>query len=814
MQSFLRDLRHSLRLLRSSPGFTLTAVAALALGIGTNTAIFSVVNTVLLTPIPAPEPDRVVILMSNNASGASPVASDIKFNLWREQTGAFQEVSASFVRPMNLTGVEQPEQVRAAFVTADYFRLFGLPIAVGHGFSIRDEWPAAHVVVLADAFWRRAFGGDRKIVGKTLTFGEDSYVVAGIMAPGITTVFPDPPDVWVPFPLDPNGTNQVHYFQGIARLKPGITLEKANALLQLATQEFRRRFPQSVSTSRGDVLSVQPLQQFLVKDVRMSLLTLMGAVSLVLLIACANVSNLLLVKASGRSHEVAIRTALGASRRRIARQLLTESIMLSAAGGVVGLGLGAIGIRALLSLYPSNIQGIGSQGSNVAIDWRVLAFTGLLSVATGLFFGLIPAVHSSCIDLNSCLKDGGRTGSGFHHSKIRSLLVVGEMGLALILLIGAALLIRSLIALRSVDPGFDPRHVVTARAPLDPRLARVSGVERLVSDIHQRLTALPGVEGAGMTRLLPMDGGFNSLPIIVVGRPLDGLAHGSARWMVVSPGYFEVLKIPLLRGRFFTENDQLNAPGVAILNQSLVKQIWPEGDPLNDRILIGKGMGPNWEEPPRQVVGIVGDVRENGLGYDLQPAMFIPVTQLPDSRNSPNPVAWVLRTRTPSLAVNASVQNELRRAAGGLPVAPPRSMEEIVLKSTSRQDFNMLLMSIFGGAALLLAAIGIYGVMAYSAQQRTREMGVRIALGASGADVRTMVVWQGMRLALAGVVIGIAGAFGFTRFLAGFLYGIMPWDPLVFVVAPLILCGVGLAAVWLPANRASRIDPIQALRHE
>ena len=814
MQSFLRDLRHSLRLLRSSPGFTLTAVAALALGIGTNTAIFSVVNTVLLTPIPAPEPNRVVILMSNNASGASPVSSDIKFNLWREQTGAFEEVSASYVRPLNLTGVEQPEQVRAAFVTADYFRLFGLPIAVGHGFSIRDEWPAAHVVVLADTFWRRAFGADPKIVGKTLTFGEDSYVVAGIMAPGISTIFPDPPDVWAPFPLDPNGTNQVHYFQGVARLKPGVTLEKANALLQLATQEFRRRFPHAVSTSRGDVLSVQPLQQFLVKDVRMSLVTLMGAVSLVLLIACANVANLLLVKASGRSHEVAIRTALGASRGRIARQLLTESVMLSIAGGVVGLGLGAIGIRALLSLYPSNIQGIGSQGSNVAIDWRVLAFTALLSVATGLLFGLIPVVNSSRIDLNSCLKDGGRTGSGFHHNKTRSLLVVGEMGLALILLIGAALLIRSLIALRSVDPGFDPRHVVTTRAPLDPRLARVSGVERMVSDIHQRLAALPGVESAGMTRLLPMDGGFNSLPIIVVGRPLDGLAHGSARWMVVSPGYFEVLKIPLLRGRFFTENDQLDAPGVVIVNQSLAKQIWPEGDPLNDRILIGKGLGPNWEEPPRQVVGIVGDVRENGLGYDLQPAMFIPVAQLPDSRNSPNPVAWVLRTRGPSLAVNASIQNELRRATGGLPVAPLRSMEEVVIKSTARQDFNMLLMSIFGGAALLLAAIGIYGVMAYSAQQRMRELGVRIALGATAADVRTMVVWQGLRLALIGIAIGIAAAFGLTRFLTGFLYGVKAWDPTVFVLAPIILCSVGLAAVWLPARRASRIDPIQALRHD
>jgi len=814
MESVLKGLRHSLRMFRSSQGFTLTAVAALALGIGSNTAIFSVVNAVLLKPLPAPDPDKVVIFLASYAAGVSPMASEIKFNLWREQTSVFQLVSASRSRTLNLTGVEEPEQVRATFATADYFRLFGLPIAQGRRFTAEDERPgSARVAVLGYPFWRRAFGGDPGVLGKTISLADDPYRVIGILADGIQTEPPDPPDIWAPLAIAPNSTDQLHYFQAVARLRPGVTLAQANAQLQLTTQEFRRKFPSADATARGDVFSVQPLQQYLVKDVRTSLLTLAGAVSLVLFIACANVANLLLVRTSARSREVAIRTAVGASRARLVRQLLTESVTLAITGGLLGLGIGQASIRILLSVNPSNIPRLAVQGSNVSTDWRVLAFTAFIAVGTGLLFGLVPALQTSGADLTSALKDGGgRTGGGLRQNRVRSVLVVAEMGLALVLLIGAALLIRALVALRSVDPGFDPHNVVVARAPITPRMVKTPGVEQLVRDIEQRLDALPGVERVGFTRLLPMDGGFNSYPIVVAGRPLSGPLHGTARWMVVSPGYFDALKIRVLRGRSFTDSDGLKSPSVAIVNQSLAREVWPGGDPLNDRIFI-RGLAPN-DEPARQVVGIVGDVRENGLGFDLQPAVFVPVAQVPDARASGSFAGWVVRTRAPSATLNTAIRNELRLATGGAPIAPVRSMEEIVLRSTDRQDFNMLLMTVFGGSALLLGAIGIYGLMAYSAQQRIQEMGVRMALGATAEDVRNMIVWQGMRLALAGVAIGVAAAFGLTRFLASLLSEVRAWDPLVFILAPVFLSAVGLAAVWLPARRASLIDPIRALHYE
>jgi predicted permease len=814
MQSFLNDLQHSFRMFRSSPGFALTAVSALALGIGLNTAIFSVVDTVLLRPLPAPDPDRVVIFLATHAGGASALASEMKFNLWRKQTYAFELVSASRSRIFDLTGVEHPEQVRVSLVTSNYFRLFGLPVGQGRTFTSEEERPnSARVAILGYPFWKRAFGGDPAIVGRTILLEDEPYRVIGIMADGIQTEPPEPPDVWTPLTIDPHSAAQLNYLQVVGRLKPGVALAEANAQLKIATEEFRRLYPGSDSTARGDVFNVQPLQQFLVKDVRLLLLILATAVSLVLLIACANVASLLLVRAASRSREVAIRTAVGASRAQVIRQLLTESAMLSAAGGFLGLFAGIAGVRILLWLYPSNIPRLAATGTNVSLDGRVLAFTALLAAATGIVFGLVPALRSSRTDLNSSLKDGGRSGGGAQQNRTRSALIVVEMGLAVVLLIGAALLIRALAAVRSVEPGFDPRHVLTARLRLTPRLAKDPGLHPFAADIRHRLASLPGVEGVGLTRLLPMDGGFNSFPIVVAGRPLDGPLHGAARWMVVSPGYFEVLKIPLLRGRLFTDNDRGGAPEVAIVNQSLARQLWPGVDPMADRISI-KQLGLGHEDPARQIVGIVADVRENGLSYDLQPAVFVPVAQLPDDNAGGFSMSCAVRVRAPSASLVVAIQNELIQATRGSPVAPVRSMEELVARSTDRQDFNMLLMSIFGGAALLLAAIGIYGVMAHSTSQRVQEMGVRLALGADTADLRNMVVWEGMRLAVAGVAAGIATALSLTRFLSSLLFGVPPWDPLVFAVAPTVLLGVALAAVWLPAQRASRIDPLRALRHE
>jgi predicted permease len=509
-----------------------------------------------------------------------------------------------------------------------------------------------------------------------------------------------------------------------------------------------------------------------------------------------------------------MRVAVGATRGRVIRQLLTESALLSMAGAAFGLGLGIAGIHALLAVNPVNIPRIGANGSNVILDWRIFAFTMLAGLTTGLLFGLIPALQASRTDLNSNLKEGGgREGSGFRQNSTRSLLVVSEISLALVLLIGAALLIRTLIALRSVNPGFDPHNVVTTRTALDPRFTKAAGVNQLVQNALGRLTALREVESAALTGLLPLDLNVISLPVIVIRRPLNGPSHGTSSYGRVSAGYFDTLKIPLLRGRFFTDADRLESPQVAIINQAMARQFWPDGDPLNSQILIAKGLGPRLEEPVRQIVGIVGDVHDDALNRNTSPVMFVPLAQQLDSRTADTPVACVIRVHAESPSLNATIQNELR-AATGLPVPPLRSMDEIVAKSTARQNLNMLLMNIFGGSALFLAAIGIYALMAYSVQQRTQEIGIRMALGARPGALRNMILVQGMRLALIGVAIGLAAAFGLTRLLTSLLFGVQPRDPLVFIAVPVLLAAVALLACYLPARRATRINPLEALRWE
>jgi predicted permease len=544
------------------------------------------------------------------------------------------------------------------------------------------------------------------------------------------------------------------------------------------------------------------MQEIIVRNVRSSLWVLLGAVTFVLLIACANVANLLLVRATVRQREIAIRAAMGAGRGRIMRQLLTESVVLSTVGGALGLLIGGAGIRALLAVNPGNIPRIGVDGSGVGVDWRVLAFTAIVSLATGLVFGLVPALQSSRVDLNTTLKESsGRSGSGFRQNKARALLVVTEMGLALVLLVGA---------------GFDAHRVLTMRMSLrGERFAKTADVAQLMRDGTERLTALPGVEVAGAACCVPLQGGFG-LPIIVEGRPLDGPAHGGGGFAPISPTYFRAFKIPIVRGRAFTDQDAGGAPGVAIINQAMAKRFWPNGDPLVDRITIGKGLGPRMELVGRQIVGIAGDVRDGGLNRDPQPIMYVPWAQMPDAHSANlldiTPVAWIVRTRGEPYALSASVQRELRLASGGLAVARPRTMDEIVVRSTARSDFNMILLTTFALSALLLAAIGIYGLMAYSIQQRTQEIGIRMALGASAHAVRNMVIRQGMSVVLLGVAIGLASAYGLTRVVASFLFGVTARDPVVFVGVPLLLSGVALLGVWLPARRAARVDPVVALR--
>jgi predicted permease len=818
MEALLQDLRHAWRMARATPAFTLAALAALALGIGANTAIFSVLNAVLLRPLPYPDPDRLVMFLNTSPQGSGPGASPTKFNIWRRQTTVVQDVSAYRFSAVNLTEGDA-EQIATAHVSADFFRLLGAPVAAGRTFSPAEDLPGGgHVAVLSEGFWRRRFGSDPALVGRTLSLNGEPHEVIGVLGPFDTEAVQSPlgaPDIWLPFQIDPNSVMQGHFFVAAGRLKPGVTIQVANAQLQAAANEFRGMFPNAMARQAG--FGVQPMQDIMVRNVRASLWVLVGAVAFVLLIACANVANLLLVRGIVRGRELSIRAAIGAGRARIIRQLLTESVALSLMGGVLGLALGIVGIRALLAVNPGNIPRIGLDGSSVGVDWRVLTFTLTVSILTGLVFGLFPALQASRADLHTAVKESaGGAGGGLRQHKVRALLVVSEMGLALVLLIGAALLIRTFVALRAVNPGFDASQVLTMGMSLrGARFAKADAVAELIRASTARLNAVPGVDVAAAACCVPLQGGFG-LPIIIEGRPLEGPSHGGAGFAPVSPTYFSAFRIPIIRGRGFTDQDRGGAPAVAIINEAAAKRYWSERDPLVDRITIGRGLAPEMELAGRQIVGIVGNVRDGGLNRDPQPIVYVPWAQMPDAHSANlldiTPLAWIVRTRSEPYAMSHIIQEALRQASGGLPLARPRSMTDVVARSTARSDFNMLVLTIFAGSALMLAAIGIYGLMAYSVQQRTREIGIRMSLGAEAPWVRNMIIRQGIGIALVGVGIGLLSAFGLTRLIASLLFGVTTHDPLVFMAVPLLLSAVALVGVWLPARRASQVDPAVALR--
>jgi putative ABC transport system permease protein len=819
IEDFKHDIGYAFRVLRRSPGFTATAILALALGIGANTAIFTVVNTVLLRPLAYPEPDRLVQLELSSAQGNGNITSIPKFNNWRAQTQVFSDVAAYDVGGpgINLTGNGLPEQLKGIRVSASYFRVFGAPIAAGRPFSDEEDRPGGlKLAVLSNALWHNRFGGDPSLLGKTLELSGESYIVTGMLGPNF---FADPPvDIYLPLQADPNSTDQAHYLRATARLKPGVTVEMAKAQMKLAAEEFKRKFPNSLGPQDG--FTAEPLRDTVVGDVRKALLVLLGAVSFVLLIACANVANLLLARATLRRREIAIRSAMGAGRGRIVRQLLTESVLLSLAGGALGLVLGYAGVRALLSLNPGNIPRIGEHGSGAVLDWRVLAFTLGISFLTGILFGLIPAFNASRTDLSATLKESGsRSGTGLRHNKARSLLVIVEMTLAVVLLVGAGLMIRTFGMLRSVDPGFNAHNVLVMEMSLTgARFEKTAGVSQLVLEAERRIQALPGAESFATTCCLPLEGGFG-LPFEIEGRSAADPANGpGAGWRTTSPGYFEVFRIPLLRGRLFTARDDAGAARVVVINEGLAKQFWPKGDAVGQRITIGKGVGPEFDEPPREIIGIVGDVRNQGLGENPDPIMYVPVAQMNDGvmalNNKIVPLTLLVRTKIAPFSLSEDIQRELRAASGGLPVAHIRSMEQVRGQSTSRSDFNMTLLAIFAGVGVLLAAIGIYGLTSYSVEQRTQEIGIRMALGAGPHDVRKMVVMQGMWLAIIGVCLGVGAALALTRLIAGFLYGVKPWDPISIVSVAVLLIGVSLLATYVPARRASRVDPLVSLRYE
>jgi putative ABC transport system permease protein len=813
-----RDLRFAVRSLARTPGFTAIAILVIAVGIGVNTAVFSVVDAVLLKPLTYPDPQSLVRLMTTSKRGPLPLASIPEYNIWQQQSAIFQQVAAYDWggAGVNLTGGDHPEQVIGSHVTSGYFALFGAPVVAGRTFTAAEDSPnGGHVAVLSYGLWERRFGGNRKIVGSTIQVDGQPWLVVGVI--GRDFVTDTPADLWIPFQFDLTSQEMLNNFDVAARLKPGVTGAQANAQLALAADQFRRTYGNHALPPQGGFGAVS-LRESLIGDTRFPLMVLLGAVGFVLLIACANVANLLLARASVRKRELATRAALGAGRGQIIRQLLTESLALSFVGGLLGLAAGFAGVRLLLSISPGNIPRIGENGSAVGLDYRVLLFTLGISLLTGIFFGLVPAISASRPDLTASLNENSsRSGVGFRQGKIRSVLVVSEVALALVLVIGAALLIRTFFKLEDVNPGFTTHTVLTASMSMSgSRFQRTAPVAEIIRNGRERLMAVPGVLDAGAGYCLPLQGCFG-MGFDVVGRPRgEALFTGAAGFFSISWSYFSTFEIPLLRGRAFNEHDDIAAPGVVIINQAMARQYWSKGNPLSDRIQIGAGGA--FAEPPRQIVGIVGDTRDAGVNRDPFPTMYIPIAQLPDAETALNtqvqPLWWMVRSRVDPHTLRAGVEAALRDASGGVPVAHLRTMAEVEVRNTARQRFNMLLLTIFGAAGLLMAAIGVYGVMSYSVQQRTQELGVRMALGAQASNLRNMVIGQGMSLAFAGIVLGIGGAYWLTRYLASFLFAVRAWDPVAFIVTPLLLSAVALLAVWIPAQRATRVDPMTALRLE
>ena len=817
LESVWADLRLALQQLTASPAFTLTALATLALGIGATTAIFSVVNTVLLKPLTYPDPDRLALFFNTDGQRGFSVVSIPEFHFYQEQNNLFQDISASNTDSIgvNLTG-DRPELVHGLHVTKNYFRLFGAQTVLGRTFTTAEENPnGGRTAVLSYGLWRAAFAADPHIVGKSISLGGEPYTVIGVVGRQFQA---DPgADVWLPLQADPNSTDVTPFFRVVGRLKPGVTLNQANAQLKLAAANFRRRFP---TVSPRMYFIVHPLKDAIVSNARSSLLLLLGAVGFVLLIACANLANLQLIRASGRKREFAIRASLGASRGRIVRQLLTESVLLSLIGGLLGLGLGELGVHLLLRVSSGDIPRLGINGSAVGLDWRVLAFTLSLSLLTGLAFGLAPARGASSLNLSVALKESGRAvGTGFRQGRARSLLVISEAALAVVLSVCAALFIRTFVALQSVHPGFSSHNILTLQMALTgPNFHQTAPVAQLVSEARQRMDALPGVLASASTVSLPLQA-LHRIPVDVLGRPAGRAPNtGSAEWIAVSPGYFAVFQIPLLRGRDFNQGDSGAAPPVVIINQTMAKVFWPKQNPVGQQIVMGKGMPPMFADRPREIVGIAGDILSDGLDTTVQPMAIVPQAQVSDAMTDlidrMEPIHWALRTSVEPYQLASSVKEQLLQASGGLPTSETRTMREIVALSIARQNFNMQLLSIFGASALLLAAVGIYGLMTYSVQQRAQEIGVRMALGADRRKIRNMVMWQGMRLAFAGAVVGTGVALTLTHLLASFLFEVKSWDPTVFITVPVLLSCVALIAVWVPAERGSRMDPMQTLRAE
>jgi putative ABC transport system permease protein len=802
MTRLFQDLRYATRQLRKSAGFTVVAVTTLALGIGANTAVFSVVDRVLLHPLPYPDSDRIVKVSQTFEGISTDNASPANYLDWVSQNQIFDEMAASRGWQGSLSTGDRPELVKGSMTTPSFFPLFGVAPILGRGLQASDARPGSdHVVVLGYGLWQRYFAADRAIIGRGIRLNGEQYNVVGVMPPDFSA--DEYGELWLPSPWgvpthplvpdkDPRQFRGRNYLEVWARLKPGVTMQQARVELDTIGRRLETQYPDS----NGEVgVTFLPLHEYIVGEIRPVLLVLLGAVVIVLLIGCANVANLLLARATARSKEISIRTALGASRSRLLRQLLTESFLLTLVGGVFGFLLAVLAVPSLLALSPPDIR----QFKQVGINPGVLGFSFLTSVACGVLFGLLPALQSSRSRPNESLKEGER-GSTANRGRTRSALVVAEIGLSLVLLVGAGLLFRSFARLMEVNVGFDPDHLLTFNLGLPSSTDPVRQLA-FYQQVVQRLQALPGVEAVGAVSRLPLSGGNSSRSFNV-----PGVEKGyDADIRVSTPDYFRAMRIPLLKGRSFSESDFDSSLNIAVVNDALARTVFPGQDPIGKQLTH---FGP--DNLTLQIIGVVGNVRHVGLDADPHSEIY----QLLGQAQWPSMFVAIRSAASDATSLTSAAQNVVWSVNKGVPLANVRTMQDLIANSVQRRRFSMLLLTIFAAVAMLLAAIGLYGVMSYSVAQRTHEIGIRMALGARRPDVLALVVKQGMALALMGIAAGAMISLAMTRLISGMLFGITATDPLTFAGVAALLGAVAFLANYLPARRASRVDPMVALRYE
>jgi len=809
MQTLLQDLRYGARMLMKKPGFTLIAVLTLALGIGANTAIFSVVNAVLIRSLPYAQAERLVTVWEKTRMSEQNQINIGNFLDWKAQNNVFTDVAAFADARAILTGEGEPEEIPAQRVTDNLFSVLSANAMLGRTFSPDDSKPGQNnVIVISYGLWQRRFGGDPNVIGRKALLGNFENTIIGVMPPDFkwhirkNSLTGKAAELWTPLIVnDFMRSRQGRFASAVARLKPGVTLDQARAEMETIG---RRLAEQYKDFNNGCSVNVIPLRQQLAGEIRQGLLVLMGAVGCVLLIACANVANLLLARAATRQKEMAVRAAMGAGRWRILRQLLTESVLLAGLGAAAGLLLAGWVTELLIDLSPPELADL----RGVEISAPVLGFTFAVTLLTGIIFGLAPAFESSRLNLGEALKEAGRSLAGARRSqRLRSVFVIAEIALALVLLIGAGLLLRSFLRLQSVETGFNARNVLTMRVALPGRVYdQDAKVVNFFNRAVEGLQALPGVESAGAVNFLPFAGPGAVTFFQVEGRPQPPPDQRmSAGVSVADRNFFRTLQIPRTRGRLFTEQETRETRHVVVINEALARKYFPNEEPLGQRITIGLRNG----NVPSEIIGVVGDVKQAGFDREAEPMAYWPIP-----KSTYNSMTFLIRAKGGANALAPAARDLIRSLDARQPVADVRTLESLLGSSIARQRFNTLLLAVFAMVALLLAAIGIYGVMAYSVTQRTREIGIRVALGARGPDVLKLVVGQGMKLALIGVGAGLIGALALTRLMSNLLFGVGATDPLTFIIVATLLISVALLACWLPARRAAKVDPMIALRCE